>query len=239
MSDHTGQSRPKIILLAGFGDNAHMFDRLFDTELPSHFQLLPINLPGFGTPALSGITTLQHLAEHVGSIALQEEAHIIVAHSVASIIASLVAKQHPNQIDQVISLEGNLTADDAYFSGMAADYDTPADFRAAFLQQLDAMAERNKDVVRYRDAVAQADPDALWQLGCDARRFSDENVPGELLLAAKDVLYVYNPDNCPASSLSWLQTHPMPVILVPGASHAIPVDQPDVLAKIIIDHVRE
>ena len=36
-----------------------------------------------------------------------------------------------------MSLEGNLTVEDAYFSGATADYDSAESFRAAFLDRLD------------------------------------------------------------------------------------------------------
>ena len=45
-------SRPTILLIAGFGDNASMFAGLHETALADAYHLLPFDLPGFGSPTL-------------------------------------------------------------------------------------------------------------------------------------------------------------------------------------------
>ena len=122
-------TRPTILFIAGFGDNASMFTGLRGTALEDAYRLLPLDLPGFGAPALRTQTTLQSLADFVAGKAKETGAEIIVAHSVASIIASLAAREPDCPITTILSLEGNITAEDAYFSGSAADYDDPNSFR--------------------------------------------------------------------------------------------------------------
>ena len=232
-------TRPPIILVAGFGDGADMFELLRETELASRYRLVPLDLPGFcGVPALEGPTTLARLADVVHDTASRESARILVAHSVASIIASLAARREPRIADRIVSLEGNLTAEDAYFSGTAADYPDPIVFREAFLARLDALSVEQPLLRRYRQTVAQADPRALWELGRDARRFSEENVPGDVLSEAAEVCYLYNPENCPEASLDWLDRNPMPRIVMEGASHWPSVDQPDLLSETILKALR-
>lgn len=226
---------PAIIFIAGFGDGASMFKPLANTALASRYRLIAIDLPGFaGTPPLKGPTTLEGLAEVVHDAATAEKARIVVAHSVASIIASLTAMRSPARIDTIISLEGNLTAEDAYFSGTAADYDNAPDFLQAFLARLDEMAKDRPNVARYRSVVARADPQALWELGCDARRFSLEYIPGEILTEAGNVCYLYNPDNCHEASLEWLRRSPIRRLRMDGATHWASMDQPDRLAGKIL-----
>jgi len=221
--------RRTILLIAGFGDNGSMYDKLLSTSLAARYRLLPLDLPGFGAPPRAGETTLAGLAEFVAKRAREEGAEIIVAHSVASIIAALAAALPQSPLGTILSLEGNLSPEDAYFSGTAADYDDPLAFRAAFLARLEGMSD-DPVIPRYARAVAAADPTALWHLGCDARRFSAQKNPGEVLMAAGDVTYIYNPDNCPAPTLAWLDTHPMKRIRLDGASHWPSVDVPERLA---------
>ncbi len=225
-----------ILLIAGFGDGAEMYSGLLDTELASRYRLVPLDLPGFaGTPPLVGETTLAALAGYVDEVAWREGATVVVAHSVASIIASLAAARDGNPVSTIVSLEGNLTAEDAYFSGSAADYPDPAAFREAFLKRLDDMAASQPIIGRYRDIVCKADPQALWELGCDARRFSEEYVPGDVLRASAEVVYLYNPDNCPESSLEWLSRSDVKGIRLDGASHWPSVDRPDLVSAKIIE----
>lgn len=234
-SRESDKTAPSIVLIAGFGDNATMFDGLHATRLAKSYRLLPVNLPGFGAPALDHGTTLGALAAFVASTARQAGAEIIVAHSVASIVASLAVRDPLCPVTTVLSLEGNLTADDAYFSGMAADFDDPQEFRSTFLDRLGDLVPSRPEIARYRAAVEAADPLALWQLGRDARRFSAKHVPGEVLLDAGHVCYLHNPDNCPARTLAWLKSHPMKSIVLPGATHWASVDQPEMLAEAMLD----
>lgn len=227
-----------MLLIAGFGDDAGMYEGLRNTPLAGAWRLLPLNLPGFGAPALEGGTSLAALARVVADEAEKAGATVIVAHSVASIIASLAATLPDCPITTIISLEGNLTAEDAYFSGTAAGYDTADAFRAAFLDHLQEMAAGSPVIARYREVVSKADPVALWQLGSDAHHFSVCNVPGDVLSKAARVTYFYNPDNCPEATLRWLDEHPMDRVLLAGASHWPSVDQPDVLADRIAEALR-
>ncbi|MEO1044191.1 MAG: alpha/beta hydrolase [Pseudomonadota bacterium] len=225
--------RPTIVAIAGFGDNAGMFTPLLTTHLAQSYRLVPLDLPGFGAPKMRGITTLAALAEYVSDQAREQQADIVLAHSVASIIASLAAARKDSRITTILSIEGNLTPEDGYFSGLAADYPTPAVFREAFLEKLDAMARDELVIARYRDNVALADPDALWELGNDSRAFSAKHMPGNVLITSADIAYLYNPDNCPAASLAWLDKHPVRRHVLPGASHWPSVTQPDMLADAI------
>lgn len=228
--DQTVGKCPVILCIGGFGDNASMFEGLAETRIAKNYRLLPFNLPGFGAPTLSGKTTLNALAQFVADRVNECGAEIVLAHSVASIIASLAAEKPGCSITTILSLEGNITAEDAYFSGTAADYDDPASFRRAFLDRLDEMSTTAPIIQRYRQAVSEADPVALWQLGADARRFSAKHVPGMVLQNAAKVTYLYNPENCPKTTLEWLSENPMDRIVLENATHWASVDQPDMLA---------
>lgn len=225
----TERSREGIVLIAGFGDNASMFDGLSNTTLARQYALIPYDLPGFGAPPLARETSLDALADALAAEARRTGATIVLAHSVASIIASLaLAKDSP--LSMILSVEGNITADDAYFSGTAADYDDPASFRAAFLSRMAEKAQTSPIFARYHDAVAKADPKALWQLGRDARRFSDTHHPGEVLVASGKVSYLFDDPNCPQSTLDWLSSHDIDTRRLTGASHWPSIDAPDLLS---------
>lgn len=220
----------RILMIAGFGDNASLFEGLAETGLARRYRLIPHDMPGFGAPALAGETTLAGLADNLADAARNTGARIVLAHSVASIVASLAAAQ-ACPLDTILSVEGNITADDAYFSGTAAEFDDPESFRDAFLARLGERARGSAVVARYRDNVAKADPRALWQLGRDARRFSEARHPGDVLIASARVSYLYDPPNCPQATLDWIDTHPIDKRRLPGASHWPSVDAPELLSR--------
>ncbi|MCR8724934.1 alpha/beta fold hydrolase [Frigidibacter sp. ROC022] len=231
----TGEDKPKLLFLAGFGDDNSQFAGLQNTRLAEIVDLQLLNLPGFGAPPLAGPTTLASLGFFVAGEARKIGVEYVVAHSLSSVIGSMAVGFPGSPLKAIVSLEGNLTAADAYYSGTAADHATPEEFRTAFLARLDARAETDPHAARYRDAVARADPKALWELGCDAKAFSEQTEPGNILQAIGHVHYLYNPDNLPAESIAWLEAHPIPRTVAPGASHAIAVDQPEVLSDFLLN----
>lgn len=229
-----------ILCIAGFGDDASMFERLTEHDSSGQVQFLPMDLPGFGAPRLQGQeTTLDALATALNAQANTRGVDSVLAHSVASIIASIAARQAGSPIRTILSLEGNLTPEDAYFSGTAVGYSAPDEFRTAFLARLDDMNDENPVLERYRARVETADPVALWQLGCDAHAFSAQHSPGELLMASARAIYLYNPDNLPETSLTWLQTHDIERYELPGASHWTSVDQPGLLLEQILKAISQ
>lgn len=225
---------PTVLLLAGFGDDSSMFTGLLGTALADSYDLLAIDLPGFGAPRLQSETTLEKLGKFVAAKAKESGAEIIVGHSVASIIASLAAQEADCPITTILSLEGNITAQDAYFSGSAAKYDDPYIFRSAFLARLEEMSKSQPMIARYCRVVSKADPIALWELGNDAHHFSSKQVPGEVLVSAANVVYLYNPDNCPKSSRKWLNENSVRQVVLDNATHWKSVDQPVLLADNIM-----
>ena len=221
------------VCLAGFGDDARMYAPLVEAARGSAVLPLPIDLPGFGAPA-DGAITLDRLADHVARACERTGARAIIAHSVASIVATLAAERSAGRVRAIVSLEGNLTAEDAYFSGTAADHPDPDVFRQVFLARLDAPATGDPIVAGYRRRVARADPRALWELGRDARAFSEREHPGERLAGAADtVVYVHEPANCPKASMAWLRTSSLAPVRLVGASHWPTVDRPRELARIL------
>ncbi|MEM8813752.1 MAG: alpha/beta hydrolase [Pseudomonadota bacterium] len=239
----SGDERPVVICIAGFGDNAEMFSSLLATPAANRVRFEPFDLPGFGAPALPE-TSLDTLAKSVSDHCRALGARIVVAHSVASIVASLAAVRDRtegmrNAIGRIVSLEGNLTPEDAYFSGTAADYDDPLAFREAFLSRLDQMVAGGgvfaSILAGYRKRVETADSKALWDLGRDARAFGRKRVPGDLLKGSADVTYLFNPDNCPPSSLDYLMQADLKAVELRGASHWPTIDRAEAVAELIAE----
>jgi pimeloyl-ACP methyl ester carboxylesterase len=224
---------PTMILVAGFGDNRSVFAPLLQTKLADAYNLAAIDLPGFGAPPLAGRTTLEGLAEVVDARARQLGARTVLAHSVASIIASLAALRTGCPIDTIFSLEGNLTAGDAYFSGMAAAFDNAEEFRNEFLARLAELQRTDPNIERYRAAVECSDTQALWELGVDAHALSAAQAPGDILRRTQHVVYFYNPENMSASSVAWLEQSNLKSVPLPKASHWTCFDQPELLGELI------
>ncbi len=176
------RERTKLVCLHGFADSGLMFTPLFGTDLALEFEIVAVDLPGFGmSPRQAGVETIVDHAEAAVELVkkISPSAPIgFVAHSVASAIAVCAVQRLPGAVLGVFSIEGNLCEEDAYFTGCAIEWENANDFKAQFLEQIRELAETQPIFRRYERAVAAADAVAMWQLGRDAWRLSQRDAMG-------------------------------------------------------------
>jgi hypothetical protein len=127
---------------------------------------------------------------------------------------------------------GNLTAEDAYFSGRAADFDDPSAFKRRYLDYLWTIAQAQPILRRFYGTVTMADAAAMWSLGCDARRLSIGDAPGRAYLKVLPSLYCWSPDNTAETTRDWIARSAIAQRQFDG-SHWPMVDQPNAAAQAI------
>lgn len=226
-----------LVLVHAFGDSSLSFLPLLETSLADRFRLIAIDLAGFGaSPRRDDVRTLADHADTlvalVRSLAPAKPAGL-VAHSVASMIAVEAAQRLGERFGGLFSIEGNLTAEDAYFSGRAADFDDPGEFKRRFLEDIRQMAQTRPVFRRYFDALLAADPTAMWNLGRDARRLSVGDEPGRAYSRVRPSLYYWSAENTTESSRRWIEQSGLDHRKFTNASHWPMVDQPAATASAI------
>ncbi len=205
---------PKLLAIHGFADEGTAFARLGRSTLTEHFELIAPDLPGFGgmplpekfDPTIAGYSAfIIDLADQVSPDAPAG----LIAHSVGSVIAVEAARKCPDRISSLMSIEGNLTAEDAYFSGQAADFETPEAFKPHIEAHIAAMAEADPKLGRYSAAARRADATAMWRLGRDAAR--QGNLVGDAYLKLESLnvttLYYWGRHNTPAQTAAFIDAH--------------------------------
>ncbi|MBL6958937.1 MAG: alpha/beta hydrolase [Rhodospirillales bacterium] len=218
--------------LHGFADCGAAFAHLFETPLGRRVRMMAPDLPGFGASPRGdhGGTIADHVATLLGLI--EEETPDmkigLVGHSVGSVIAAEAARQLGPRCAGMFSIEGNLTADDAYFSGQAVDYENAADFKNLFTNKI---WERSADSIilrLYHGGLMQADAGAMWTFGRDVKSYSRDDQPGHVLKALDcPVHYFWCADNTPETTQKFLRDHALPNTEVTGTSHWPMLDAPD------------
>jgi non-heme chloroperoxidase len=104
--DWGGSGRP-IVLLAGGGNTAHIFDS-FAPKLTAHHHVYGITRRGFGA---SGYSATDHPADRLGDDveAVMDALHlsrpILVGHSIAGVELSSIANSHPNRVAGLVYLD--------------------------------------------------------------------------------------------------------------------------------------
>ena len=104
--DWGGSGRP-IVLLAGGGNTAHVFDN-FAPKLTPHGHVYGITRRGFGA---SGYAATDHPADRLGDDvaavldALNLKGPILVGHSIAGVELSSVANNHPKRVAGLVYMD--------------------------------------------------------------------------------------------------------------------------------------
>jgi pimeloyl-ACP methyl ester carboxylesterase len=226
-----------LLFLHAFADCGLTYVPVFDTPLAEHYRLVAVDLAGFGaSPRQDNVLTIAQHAQTIAALAhsLCAAGPIgLVAHSVGAMIAVEAALRLGELFGGLFSIEGNLTADDAYFSGRAADFDDACLFKQRFLDEIWEMAQTRDILRRFFASAVLADPIAMWQLGRDARRMSTGDAPGRAYARIRPSLYYWSPANTAETTRQWIAKSDLEQQQFANASHWPTVDQPNETARAI------
>ncbi len=118
--DWGGTGRP-VVLLAGGGNTAHIFDE-FATKLTGSYHVYGITRRGFG---VSGFSATDDPADRLGDDvvavidALKLNRPVLVGHSIAGAELSSVANRHPDRVAGLVYLDAGYSY--AFDNGKGAD----------------------------------------------------------------------------------------------------------------------
>ena len=225
-----------IWCIPGFADSGASFSALYDTEFGKSVQIITPDLPGFGSSPVDNHSCsirayVSTLLELINKITPDLKLGFI-GHSVGAILAVEVALKLNDRCKGVFSIEGNLTEEDAYFSGQAVKFNTPLDFKNLFTDKIWAKGESNDIFRTYFSSLKQADPIAMWHFGKDVKQYSKENLPGEKVMKLDcPFLYFWCPDNTPVASQTFLSANNINNTKITGTSHWPMIDAPELTEK--------
>jgi non-heme chloroperoxidase len=107
--DWGGKGRP-IVLLAGLGDTAHVFDE-FAPKLTPEYHVYGITRRGYGASSAPVVSGAAYSADRLGDDvlavldALKIERPVLVGHSIAGEELSSVATRHPERVAGLVYLD--------------------------------------------------------------------------------------------------------------------------------------
>lgn len=224
-----------LLFIHCLADCGLAFTPLFQTPLANSFRLIAVDLPGFGaSPRRDGVATIAEHADAVAALVrrLAPSGPVgLAGHSVGSMIAVEAAQHLGDRFGGLFSIEGNLTTEDAYFSGRAAAFDDPHAFKRRFLDDLWHMGRKQPVMRRFHAMATLADAVAMWNLGRDARRLCVGDAPGRAYLRIRPSLYYWSADSTVPSTRDWIVANGLPQSQFSGASHWPMVDQPAATAQ--------
>lgn len=142
--DWGGSGRP-VILLAGLGNTAHVFDE-FAPKLTPEYHVYGITRRGYGA---SSIPTTGYSADRLGDDvvavldALKLEHPVLVGHSIAGEELSSIGTRHPERIAGLIYLDAGYPY--AFYDPAKGDYEVDSDdLQRKLAEMLKGPAERKQ-----------------------------------------------------------------------------------------------
>jgi pimeloyl-ACP methyl ester carboxylesterase len=228
LSDSRG-SDLDVWFLHAFADSHLCFRDAFAHLKSARIRVILLDLPGHGAspPRADGLTVeeaARTLVNLIGSIS-SLRAVVLVAHSMAAMIATIVARELRAPPILVISVEGNLTPADAYLSGQAAGFDDAHAFFSSFQSKILEMAKCDEALRRFSCSVEFADPKTLWTLG---RSVLDCANPGvDFLSLSCPCIYYWDPESTTADTRSFLARHNVRQRRTIGAGHWPMINTPE------------
>jgi pimeloyl-ACP methyl ester carboxylesterase len=207
--------------LHAFGDSSLCFRDVFSNRISKSMRIFLFDLPGHGAspPRPFGLT-VEDAAEIWCDLVLHFSSSrrvVLVGHSMASIIAVRTAQILNRLPALLISVEGNLTLADAYFSGQAANFDQPQPFYNSFRSKIFELAKSDEIFHRFSCNLQFADPRTLWTLGRSVLNYPN---PGQdfLSITCPGISY-WDPAGTTEESKTFLATHTLHQRKLEGLGH--------------------
>lgn len=169
-----GDAALDLWLVHALGDSSAAFCAAFAQPLAATFRILAPDLPGHGAmPAQAAALTVDaaaaHLAARIEEISRGRQT-ALVGHSMGSILAVRAAGRLARAPRLVVSVEGNLVAEDAYFTGRACAFDSPQAYRDWLAGEIARLAQDHPALSRYEASLRASDARMLWTLGRSVAR---------------------------------------------------------------------
>jgi pimeloyl-ACP methyl ester carboxylesterase len=203
------------------GDSHLTFRHAFTSELLERARVFAYDPPGHGAspPRSKGLTLAQaaslwsELIQHFS----ESRSVVLIGHSMAGIVASHAATQLRRAPAMVIGVEANLAPADAYFTGLAAQFDEPAAFYAVLRSCVLELARKDLGAQRFACSLEFADPMTLWTLGRSVAAQRDPGRAFRRLSCPK--LHYWDSSGISQDAQNYLAKHGLPNRSLRGLGH--------------------
>lgn len=209
----------RVLCVPAFADGASSWRPLLD-----HVPAEVADLSAAEPPTVAG-----HAAALAG---LVTNPVILIGHSLGSAIAVETAHLLGPRCRGLLSIEGNLTPEDAYFSGQAADFDDPVDFKQALLTRIGQLVAAGQVPSTYVESLAATDERRMWTLGRDAR---DRDFGSRYRSLACPTLYLWSATSTPRATAEYLAQHRIPARRLSVEHHWPWLTAPAVVAEALAE----
>lgn len=239
-----GRRRGTLVCIHGLGESGLCFEGLFELDLLADWNLLVCDLPGYGRSAWRSVTmSLEDQADLLAGW-LRERGPtgplVIVGHSMGGVLGVLLAERHPEALDLLVNVDGNLSPGDCVFSGRAVKW-SPHEFENGGFDRLRDTVYRQGVRERaqrgYYAGLRMADPRQYHRNSAELVAISaDEQLGARMVALEVPAHYVAGvPRGASPRSRELLGIHGVPWTAVEPSGHWPFVDRPEDFAIALRD----
>lgn len=244
-------NRQTVLFLHGLGESHLCFLEAFNSQLSTEFNLVALDLPGFGFSSKSDTLDYHLHAQIDRVIALLDFLGIrltfLVGHSMGGDLGTLLCDKYPQRFKAFFNVEGNLTQQDLFIAASAvnaAEQDCFTDwFEGTFRTVVMKWAYRWPSSLRYLVSLDMCCPNAFLKSSRDlvaANESSNENTLSKIGLTYKNLttptVYCWSKDSLSEVSVSAIATVQIANRMFSG-SHWIMVDQEYEFYQFLVEYI--
>jgi pimeloyl-ACP methyl ester carboxylesterase len=127
-----------------------------------------------------------------------------------------------------VSVEGNLTREDAFLTGMSRDFDDAGDFYDHLAKMFLPMTQADPSLRRFTAGFLSADPESVLAWGRSCAEATGETKAGDEFRGLDiPTLFVWGEKSLPEMSREYIERHKMNTLSFPDAGHNVMVDDPE------------
>ena len=225
-------TRANVWYIHGFCCSGHLYENVFDSVLVDDFSIYMPDFPGFGaTPPVSPPHTvadsallLSDLIRRVGG----DRPVFLLSHSLGGIVGTETALTLGRSVRGYVSVEGNLTRQDAFLTGLSVDFDDAGAFYDHLAGIFLPMAQADPALRRFAAGFLSADPDSVLAWGKSCAEATGETQAGDTFRTLEiPTLFVWGEKSLPEMSREYIERHGMNHLSFANAGHNVMVDEPE------------
>ena len=225
-------ARASVWYIHGFCCSGHLYENVFDSVLANDFSVYLPDFPGFGaTPPVTPPHTVADSARLLSDLIRRvggDGPVYLLSHSLGGIVGTEAAKDLGRSVRGYVSVEGNLTKQDAFLTGLSADFDDAEAFYDHLVGIFLPMVQADPSLRRFMTGVLSADPDSVLAWGKSCAEATGETKAGdEFRSLGIPTLFVWGEKGLPEMSREYIERHGMNHLSFANAGHNVMVDEPE------------
>lgn len=229
-----------IWFIHGFSESGLSFRESLVSVLSEKYNLFIPDLPGFGvSPYIKGLDSVEASAGHLEKLIKkisQNRAIGIVAHSMGGVLGTWIAKNLEKQVRGIVSIEGNMTREDCFFSGKTAGFNDPNKFYEFFSNDVFKMVSNNLALHRYYASVRFTHPNVLLGWGISGVKATGDTKAGlEYLNLGCKKIYLFGKKSVSSQTKAFLLENSLKCHEFKNSGHWPMIDEAKACYQIISD----